>query len=122
MPSNSIAEIGEVVPNADVVQQEERRSEVRRAYPVTQVVAFHDESETPTKEMFRPVLCQDISPSGISFYLSGPPAADHCTIVLGRKPMLIFVKAKVVHYGPYLGPKREWVIGCEFLGKVGKPV
>ena len=122
MPNLSIAEIGELLSNADLVQQEERRFEVRRAYPVNQLVAFHDESETPTKEMFRPVLCQDITPSGISFYFPGPPAADHCTIVLGRKPMLIFVKAKVVHYGPYLGPNQEWVIGCEFLSKVGKPV
>ena len=119
MPTNSIAEIGEGVPNADVVGH---RSEVRRTYPVNQLVAFHDESETPTKEMFRPVLCQDISTNGISFYHPGPPATDHCTIALGRMPGVIFVKAKVIHYGPYVGPNQKWVIGCQFLSKVKMPV
>ena len=80
-----------------VARQTERRVEVRRLYSVTQLVAFHDEARTPTKEMFLPLLCQDISTSGISFYHAGP------------------------HYGPYLGPNQEWIIGCQFLSKVKKP-
>ena len=71
--------------------------------------------------MFRPLMCQDISTSGISFYHSGPPGFDHCTIALGRLPNLIFVKAKIIHCGPYLGPNQEWVIGCRFLAKVAPP-
>ena len=102
-------------------RREERRAEPRRVYPITQQVAFHDESKVPTKEMFQAVLCHDISTSGISFYLSGPPDSNHCTLALGRAPRLIYVAAEVVHYGPYEGPNQEWVIGCRFLKKVSLP-
>ena len=122
MMNQTTASIIEGVSSAEAVRQEERRAEVRKSYPVKQFVAFHDPSQTPTKEMFREVLCQDISTSGMSFYLTDRPTADHCTIALGRTPGLIFVRAKVIHSGPYLGPNKEWVIGCQFLSKVEKPV
>jgi hypothetical protein len=96
----------------------ERRSKQRRPYPVKQLVAFHEESEVPTQEMFQEVLCRDLSTWGISFYFAGPPSASHCTIALGRASRLLYVAAKVIHYEPYAGPNHEWVIGCQFLNRV----
>ena len=97
---------------------DERRGDNRWPYAVRQLVAFHEESETPSKDMFHPVRCRDISLTGISFYYGGPPASDYCSIVLGRGPLrVIYVKAQVIHYGPYAGESEEWVIGCRFLHK-----
>jgi hypothetical protein len=121
MSNDTTAKIGEVLPSEDPGRQEERRCEVRRPYPAIQFVAFHDDSQTPTKEMFQAVRCRDISTCGISFYYPGPATADYCTIVLGQKPAIVFIKAKVVRYRPYLGPNQEWVIGCAFLSKVKRP-
>jgi hypothetical protein len=122
MRTRSVVRGGAVSPSNSAARGEERRCEVRRAYPVTQLVAFHDNAEMPTQDMFRTLLCHDISTRGISFYHSGPCLFDHCTIALGRRPCLIYVKAEIVHYGPYLGPNQQWVIGCRFLGKVQPPV
>jgi hypothetical protein len=96
---------------------DERRGETRWPYAVRQLVAFHEQSQTPGREMFHAVRCRDISVSGISFYYSGPPASDYCSFVLGRAPNLLYVRAQVIHYGPYAGESNEWVIGCRFLTK-----
>jgi hypothetical protein len=97
---------------------QDRRDEARRAYPVSQAVAFHHEGELPAADEFRMVMCKDISTSGISFYYPAAPMADHCTLALGREPNVLAVTAKVVHYGPFLGPDGEWLIGCRFVKKV----
>ena len=117
MSSNSVAKTGKLVPSKDMAQREERRSEA-----VNQLATFHDDSQTLPKEMSRPVLRQDMQTSGISFYHPGSPADDPCTIVLSPKSMLIYVKGKVIQHRPCLGPRQEWGIGCEFLGRVAKPL
>ncbi len=96
----------------------ERRRDARWPYRVTQMVAFHDESEKPTKEMLRPVRCHDISLSGISYFLAGAPPCQHCTLILGRPPGLIFVEARIVHSEPAEGSPGEWIVGCEFVAKL----
>jgi hypothetical protein len=97
----------------------ERRCDPRWSYPVTQLIAFHDEHQLPTKEMLQPVRCGDISMGGISFFVSEAPTKEHCTLVLGRAPRLIFVKARVVHVERPEAPQSEWRIGCQFIAKVG---
>lgn len=96
----------------------DRRRDPRWPYRVTQMVAFHDESVKPTKDMLQAVRCHDISLSGISFFLVGPPASEHCTLVLGRPPALIFVKARVVHSEPTENSPGTWIVGCEFVKKL----
>ncbi len=117
MYDDTTAKVGEVLPGDETGRQEERRCEVRRLYPVIQLVAFHDDFQTPTKKMFQSVLCRDISTRGISFYYPGPAPAGHCTIALGRKPDIVLVKARVVQNSPHSGPNREWVIRCAFVSK-----
>jgi hypothetical protein len=100
------------------MRQCERRSDPRWPYAVTQLVAFHEEGQSPTKGMFRPVRCQDISLGGISFYLPNPPPLRYCTVILGRPPGLIFVRARVAHFEATGASLREWKIGCQFIEKV----
>jgi hypothetical protein len=99
-------------------REPERRYDPRWSYPVIQLVAFHKEDQQATKEMLQAVRCQDISLGGISFFLSGPPPFSFCTLVLGRPPGLIFVRARVAHFASTGGSGREWKIGCQFIGKV----
>ena len=103
---------------APAVGRPERRNDPRWPYAVTQLVAFHEEDQQPTKEMFQPVRCHDISLGGISFFLSGPPPLKHCTVILGRPPSLIFVRARITHYEAQGASLREWKIGCQFIEKV----
>ena len=100
------------------LRRPERRRNPRWPYRVTQMVAFHDELVKPTKDMLQAVRCHDISLSGISFFLVGPPTSEHCTLFLGRPPGLIFVKARVVHSEPTEDSPGMWIIGCEFVKKL----
>jgi len=99
-------------------REPERRQFQRWLYPVTQLVAFHREHERPTKDLLQPVRCYDISLGGMSFFLPQPTKHTHCTLVLGRQPGLIFIKARVIHCDPVEPFKQEWKIGCEFLTKL----
>jgi hypothetical protein len=96
----------------------ERRRDPRWPYRVTQMAAFHDERQKPTKDMLRAIRCHDISLSGICFYLAGPPPCQHCTLVLGRAPELLFVAARVVHSEQSEASADEWIVGCEFVAKL----
>ena len=82
------------------------------------MVAFHDEAERPTNSMLRPVRCHDISLGGLSFFFAGPPPRRYCTVVLGRAPGLILVKARIVHSKRTERHPEEWLIGCEFVSKL----
>jgi hypothetical protein len=96
----------------------ERRRDPRWPYRVTQLAAFHDEHQTPAKEMLQPIRCHDISLSGLSFSLNGQPPRQHCTLILGRPPELIIIKARIVHSEPAEGSPDEWIVGCEFVAKL----
>ena len=117
MRSPEIARIVQSVENGTPAgRQPEMRRDPRWPYGVTQLVAFHEEDQRPTKEMLQAVRCYDISLGGISFYFAGPPPQRHCTMVLGRPPNLIFVKARVAHCEAQ-GSSPEWKIGCQFIEK-----
>jgi hypothetical protein len=111
-------ELGPSTASGYTARRPDRRRDPRWPYRVSQMVAFHDELAKPTKEMLRPVRCHDISLSGISFFLEGQPAGEHCTLVLGRPPGLTFVKARVVHSEPTEASPSTWIIGCEFVEKL----
>ena len=118
MLSPEIATIIHAVENGKpAARQPEQRRDPRWRYPVTQLVAFHEENQLPTKEMLQAVQCHDISLGGISFFLSGAPSHKHCTVVLGRSPNLIFVTARVIHSEAQGASFREWKIGCQFIGR-----
>ena len=99
-------------------RQSERRREPRYPYRVTQLAAFHEASQKATKEMFQPVRCHDISLGGISFFLAGPPKTEHCTLVLGRPPALIYVRAQILHSEPTEDSPDTWIIGCQFVERL----
>ncbi|MGO9110839.1 MAG: PilZ domain-containing protein [Thermoguttaceae bacterium] len=118
MLAPQIATIVHAVANGKAAaRQPEHRRDPRWPYPVTQLVAFHEEDQLPTKEMLQAVQCYDISLGGISFFLSSPPPQEHCTVVLGRAPNWIFVRAKVAHCEATGTASCEWKIGCQFIEK-----
>jgi hypothetical protein len=100
---------------ASVARGEERRRSQRRTYVATHLVAFHQESQSPAENTFQAVRCREISTSGVSFLCDGPPPFDHCTMMLGRHPQLIRVRARVIHCFPFAGPNDQWIVGCNFL-------
>ena len=102
-----------------VARGAERRKSKRRPYVATHLVAFHAEGQNPAQNMFQAVRCREISTSGVSFLCEGPPPFDYCTLMLGRHPRQIRVKAWVVHCLPFAGPDEQWIIGCNFLDKQG---
>ena len=120
-PTRNDSEISRIVQPFEQGPQpafpNEARADARWRYPVTQLVAFHEELILPTKDMFEAVQCNDISRGGISFDYPGSPPTGYCTFILGRMPEVIFVQAKTAHFEPDVGPNQEWRIGCEFLRK-----
>jgi hypothetical protein len=119
MPRFAVAQIiHPFVAEPPSMRGNDLRFDPRWSYPVIQLVAFHAQDEPVTKEMLQAVRCHDISLGGISFFLPKPPPFKHCTIVLGRPPALIFVRAKVIHYEATGSPSHDWRIGCQFLEKV----
>lgn len=123
MRSPQIATIIHPYENGEPAEHEpERRSDPRWPYTVVQLVAFHEIDQQPTKEMLQAVQCHDISMGGMSFYLAHPPSAKYFTVLLGRPPDLIPVKARVVHTKLLGAPSREWKIGGQFLEKLERPL
>jgi hypothetical protein len=119
----SVQELEELNQVLERMQPEAGPKDARRGkrypYAVVQFVAFHDEAETPTRAMFRRVRCRDLSMAGASFFLPNPPAADHCTVALGKPPAMLYVSARVMHSGPCAHARnQQWLIGCQFLRKV----
>jgi hypothetical protein len=116
------AEIARIIHPFEIgqpaIRQPEQRRDPRWSYAVTQLVAFHEEDQQPTKEMLQAVRCRNISLGGISFFLPGPPPSQHCTFVLGRPPGLMFVRARVAHSEPREASSQEWLVGCQFIEKV----
>ena len=99
-------------------REPERRRDPRWAYAVTQLVAFHDEFQQPTRDMLQAVGCNDISLGGISFFLPHPPKHEHCTLILGRPPALIVVRAARRPFPRVDDSALQWKIGCEFVEKL----
>ena len=95
----------------------ERRRDSRWPHGVTQMAAFHDVHEQPSKLQGSFIRCHDISLAGISFYLAGSLPRQNCTILLGRPPELIYVQAKI-HSEAVEESPGEWVVGCEFVTKL----
>ena len=118
MRDSEIADIIQPLQTGQPVDHRpELRSDPRWPYSVIQLVAFHEKDQRPTKEMLQAVRCHDISLGGLSFFLSGSPPCEYCTLVLGSPPNLIFVKARVTHSEAQRASQHMWKIGCQFIEK-----
>jgi len=73
----------------------------------------------PTADEFFTVECNDISAGGISFFLRRPPGCELFAIVLGQKPRLTILAAKVVYFRPVKhNGQQMYLVGCKFLDRM----
>ena len=97
----------------------DRRTSPRRPFSKYQMIAPFTDGQIPTADMFRKVLCNDISSGGISFVLPSPPEYDAIVVALGDGANVTFVSAKVArcHKMPDSDPP-AYLVGCKFTGRV----
>lgn len=95
----------------------ERRKSARKSFGASQLLApFY--KRMPTREMFRPVKCYDISTTGIAFYWPETPDFRKAIIGLGAAPRLTFLGMQVVRHSPVEGQEPQVIVGCEFIDRV----
>jgi hypothetical protein len=96
----------------------ERRSSPRRDYPVAQKIAFCTAGSAPAPGSFFPVLCKDISATGIAFLLDRAPESETVVVDLGREPRITKVVCRIVRVLPTdVGGRRKYLVGCRFIGR-----
>ena len=94
----------------------EKRREKRLPYPYVQLMAPFDGYRLPDQHEFRHVQCNDISPSGFSFYDSPLPTYDKVVILIGPIPFRIF-SAEVRHVQKTAQPDL-YLVGCRILKRL----
>ncbi len=104
------------VLQADPSAASDRRGEDRKAFDCVQLIAPYEPGRLPSAGEFRHVLCQDLSPGGMSYIDDNPPAYTQLLVLLGPAPFII-VTAEVAHQVPILeGDRTRHLIGCRFTG------
>jgi len=68
--------------------------------------------------MFFEIHCHDLSQGGISFFLPRPPLFENAVIGLGKQPTMAYFRIKLIHYREYVGEKKQYLVGCQFVERV----
>lgn len=112
-----IHEIAGVTPSSS---DAERRVKLRLSFPTTQAIAPYVDGGLPLKSMFRPVQCQDLSTTGLAFYLPEPPTTDRIVVALSTASSVTYLTAAIAHYKPASTDptKPLYLVGCRFIGRV----
>jgi PAS domain S-box-containing protein len=98
---------------------DDRRYCPRRAYPYRQAIGYVFDGRLPDKADFQRVECNDIAPSGFSFFSAGPPQSDTLVVALGNHPRLTYLSAQVIHATRVQrNGQTAFLIGCAYLGRV----
>ncbi len=100
--------------------QDERRATQRHAFQVTQRIAPIVGDEFPRREMFRSVVCKDISRGGIAFFLSAAPYFDRLELELSSPTRVLHVQAQVIGSNPIVGLEPYYLVRCQFTGIAGR--
>ncbi|GEM_PF-3557200 len=101
----------------------DRRRRPRRAYPYMQSVAPVIDGRFPHKEDFEEVRCHDISEGGISFLYPTPYPSDMLVIALGAGQSVAHFMAQVVHVTRLTkNGRKQYLIGCQYLGRIKHPL
>ena len=96
----------------------DRRASRRFPYLVVQRFAPVLLGRLPDLEIFRPMLCRDLSNGGISFFWPIPPSYGEVVVEIGKAPDLKYFKAKIVNRRMADPDMPEYVIHCQFAGCV----
>jgi len=98
---------------------EEMRSSPRKTYRFNQRIGPMHGGLMPTTDEYFNVECNDISKGGISFYLKRPPGCEQFAIVLGQKPMITILAAKVVNTKEVEHDNQQmYLVGCQFIDRL----
>jgi hypothetical protein len=112
--------INEIVHPSSEDEGSERRQKLRLSYPSVQSIAPYVDGNLPLKSMFRPVQCQDISTTGLAFFLPEPPTMDRIVVALSTANNATYLTAAICHYKRVAAEQGEpmFLVGCRFLGRV----
>ena len=98
---------------------DERRTDSRRSYDCTQLLAPFDGESLPQQADFRQVQCRELSPSGFSFYTYRQPDSDQVVVALGAVPFKFFI-AEIVHMSiSSTEGGQDFLVGCQFVNRLG---
>ena len=89
--------IHQLVEAAELGEAAERRGDHRRSFRSTQRIALQHGPGIPDESEFIDVRCHDLTGSGFSFLLSGPPKFDALVAAFGPPPHSIYIAARVSH-------------------------
>lgn len=98
----------------------ERRNSPRHAFRIEQRFAPIEGGRLPGFGELRPVTCKDISLSGVSFFAAWPPAFDEAVVELGVAPALKYLRVKVVGCMLCDLALPEYLVRCQFVGRVSQ--
>jgi PilZ domain len=100
---------------------EEMRSSPRKKYACNQRIGPMHGGLLPTTDEYFNVECNDISKGGISFYLKRPPGCEQFAVVLGQKPQITILVAKVVNTKEVEHDDQHmYLVGCQFIDRLQK--
>jgi len=97
------------------------RSSPRKKYQFNQRIGPMHGGLLPTTDEYFNVECNDISKGGISFYLKRPPGCEQFAVVLGQKPRVTILAAKVVNTKEVEHDNQQmYLVGCQFIDRLQK--
>lgn len=94
------------------------RTSPRHEFRYLQLVASAADGNMPSADDFRTVPCEDVSGSGIAFFLDEEPEAMEYVVALGTPQDRTYVCARVVHVRQVADQGRvRYRVGCQFTGR-----
>jgi len=100
----------------------DRRRAERRPFPSVQNVAPMDCDGLPPTAAFTPVLCHDLSKSGLSFFWPSKPRFKSIVLALSNGEQTMHFMAGIRHFREgYWNRKRQYLVGCEIQCRVRYP-
>jgi hypothetical protein len=90
---------------------------VRRPYHVTQYMAAWD-GTLPRGNQYQEIECNDLSASGMSFFVKELPTSKFLTITLGLEHDLLMLAEVVNHQRWQRGRSLDFLVGCRFTKRL----
>ena len=96
------------------------RTSPRHTFPYLQLVASVTDGNMPSVDDFHTVPCEDVSGSGIAFFLDEEPEAMEYVVALGTPQNRTYVCARVVQVRQVPDQGRvRYRVGCQFTHRAG---
>jgi hypothetical protein len=91
----------------------------RFPYLVYQCMAPCTDQDLPTSAGFQPVLCNDLSVNGISFFVDDAPLFEFAVVSVGVLEYPVFVLCRVRHSRlVFAHHSQRYLVGCEFVKRL----